>query len=262
VLSNLPNREAVSGESRALYHQFAWAYDLLFDEDVAPFVGAVTETLPTHGVQRGSRILDAGCGTGRYAVELARRGFIVEGVDASPELVAYARQHNVPDGMSVGLSIGDLRNLSASKSFDAVICRGVLNDILDEQDRQAVVERLASSLRTAGVLVLDVRDWFRTTTSVRERPLFEKVVPTGDSTLTFRSAREIDHVDRLVISHEELSAGAQRAHSTFRMRPWSEPELRTALELAGCHVVTVAHGSRVRGDHTISDRILATAVRG
>jgi hypothetical protein len=80
--------------------------------------------------------------------------------------------------------------------------------------------------------------------------------------LTFRSAREVDHVDRLVISHEELSTGRQRAHGTFHMRPWSEPELRTALELAGCHEVTFSPGSRVRGEHTISDRILGTAVRG
>jgi len=39
------------------------------------------ETLP------GAGVLDAGCGTGRYSRELARRGYIVHGVDLSPEVI-------------------------------------------------------------------------------------------------------------------------------------------------------------------------------
>jgi SAM-dependent methyltransferase len=39
----------------------------------------------------GSRVVDVGCGTGRYAVELARLGFEVVGVDESPAMLAHAR---------------------------------------------------------------------------------------------------------------------------------------------------------------------------
>ena len=39
----------------------------------------------------GRRILDAGCGTGRVAIELARRGFEVVGVDADPSMLATAQ---------------------------------------------------------------------------------------------------------------------------------------------------------------------------
>ncbi|GIU87648.1 MAG: hypothetical protein KatS3mg009_2163 [Acidimicrobiia bacterium] len=41
----------------------------------------------------GARVLDAGCGPGRHALELARRGFHVVGVDHSPDFVALAREH-------------------------------------------------------------------------------------------------------------------------------------------------------------------------
>jgi SAM-dependent methyltransferase len=252
---------SVEGE-RPLYHEFAWAYDLLFDDDVAPFTDRVIDVLAADGTGPGSRVLDAGCGTGRYTAELARRGFVVEGVDGSQELVAYGRAHNVPHGIGARLHLGDLRKLAASEAFYAVVCRGVLNDTLDEEDRRAVVTRLAASLRPAGVLILDVRDWLRTVESVRERPLVEKTVETGDVCLTFRSDREVDEAHRLLISREAITAGERTAAGTFRMRPWSEPELRTVLERAGCRRATISSGFRVRRGETISDRIFCSAVRG
>lgn len=253
--------DLTDGRVRPLYHEFAWAYDLLFDDDVAPVTGRVVEIFEAHRIRSASRVLDAGCGTGRYAAALARRGFVVEGVDASRELIAYGREHNVADGTRTRLEVGDLRDLAASATFAAVICRGVLNDLLDERDRYSVVTRLVGSLRPAGVLVLDVRDWLRTVASVRERPVFEKSVHTVDSVLNFRSERTLDEAHRMLISREAITAGERTATGVFRMRPWSEPELRNALELAGCHDVTVSTGSRVRGAHTVADRIFCSAVR-
>jgi SAM-dependent methyltransferase len=48
----------------------------------------VTDLLSATG---GHSVLDAGCGTGRVAVELSRRGFAVTGVDADPEMLEPAR---------------------------------------------------------------------------------------------------------------------------------------------------------------------------
>jgi 2-polyprenyl-3-methyl-5-hydroxy-6-metoxy-1,4-benzoquinol methylase len=132
---------------------------MLFDDDVEPFVGAVVDVLAEHGVRAGSRVLDAGCGTGRYAAALARRGFVVEGIDVSPKLVAYGNEHNILDSHQVNLSVGDLRTAGSAESFDAVVCRGVLNDLLEDAERQAALDRLALVVRPGGVLVLDVRDW-------------------------------------------------------------------------------------------------------
>ena len=44
----------------------------------------------------GARVLDAGCGPGRHALELARRGIAVTGVDLSPDFVARARAAAAP----------------------------------------------------------------------------------------------------------------------------------------------------------------------
>src|SRR5947199_9898291 len=75
---------------RPFYAEYAWAFDLLIDRPVRKEGNAMAAWLRERGVLPGADLLDAGCGTGRYAAELARRGYIVHGVDASPELIDIA----------------------------------------------------------------------------------------------------------------------------------------------------------------------------
>jgi magnesium-protoporphyrin O-methyltransferase len=70
----------------------------------------------------GLRILDAGCGTGAFAVAAARRGAAVVGVDISPRLVALGRER-LPDDLGAGsltLMVGDMLD-PALGAFDHVV---------------------------------------------------------------------------------------------------------------------------------------------
>ena len=69
----------------------------------------------------GARILDAGCGTGALAFELAKRGADVVGVDISPQLIDIA-QKRTPDHMqgTLKLSVGDMLDPSLG-SFDHIV---------------------------------------------------------------------------------------------------------------------------------------------
>ena len=72
---------AVDGLSatRPFYGEFAWAYDYLVARPVDDECAAMAATLHGRGIGPGARLLDGGCGNGRYAVGLARRGFAVTG---------------------------------------------------------------------------------------------------------------------------------------------------------------------------------------
>src|SRR6202030_979493 len=72
-------------EPRPYYHRFGWAYDLLNAEPIEARIQFVVAELERRGVRPPDQILDAGCGTGRYAIDLSARGFRVSGVDQSPE---------------------------------------------------------------------------------------------------------------------------------------------------------------------------------
>jgi SAM-dependent methyltransferase len=65
-------------------------------------------------------VLDAGCGTGRVGIELARRGIDVVGVDADPEMIAAARA-KAPELTWV---IADLAELHLPRRFDVVVLAG------------------------------------------------------------------------------------------------------------------------------------------
>ncbi|MET0920239.1 MAG: class I SAM-dependent methyltransferase, partial [Acidimicrobiia bacterium] len=79
----------------------------------------------------GTRVLDAGCGSGLHAAEMVRQGAKVVGVDSSAELLRLARQR-CPTGAEFHLAdlAGPLPFL-ADASFDAVLCALVMHYLRD-----------------------------------------------------------------------------------------------------------------------------------
>ncbi|MDQ4137470.1 MAG: class I SAM-dependent methyltransferase [Actinomycetota bacterium] len=72
-------------------------------------------------VARGERVLDVGTGTGALALQLARSGATVTGVDLAPALVDTARRLAAENGVEIHYEVGDAENLPyADASFDVV----------------------------------------------------------------------------------------------------------------------------------------------
>jgi len=94
-------------------------------------------------------VLDAGCGTGRVARELARRGLDVVGVDIDPEMLAVARR-KAPD---LDWRLGDLATIQLGRTFDAVLLAGNTMIFLAPGTEGAVLANLARHLRPGGLLI-------------------------------------------------------------------------------------------------------------
>lgn len=73
-------------------------------------------------IRPGASILDVGCGTGRHAVELARRGYMVTGVDISAQMLAKAKDKANAAGVSVEWVHSDATRFCLDKAFDSAIC--------------------------------------------------------------------------------------------------------------------------------------------
>jgi SAM-dependent methyltransferase len=114
-------------------------------------VGFLVETL---GLEPGDRVLDVGCGPGRHAYALGRRGIEVVGVDISARFVELAN-----DGAPAGVTFqrGDARALAFEAEFDAAIslCQGAMGlggpDGALASDRD-VLAGMARALRPGGRL--------------------------------------------------------------------------------------------------------------
>ena len=95
-------------------------------------------------LEPGARVLDVGCGPGRHAHALARRGIEVHGVDISERFVELARR-DAPPGAT--FDVCDARELPFDNEFDAVVslCQGAFG-LVGEED-PSVLEGMARATR-------------------------------------------------------------------------------------------------------------------
>jgi len=107
-------------------------------------------------VPNGTRVLDVGCGVGRWSRRLARRGAQVTGIDLSPTMIAEARRRAEVEGLSrhCHFVTQDLKDLDAGARFDFIVGVTVLQHILDPAALHSAVTRMTDHLEPGGRMVL------------------------------------------------------------------------------------------------------------
>ena len=100
-------------------------------------------------------ILDVGCGTGRHAIELAKRGYTVTGVDLSQAQIQHAREKAEAQGVEVDFQVQDARELPFSDEFDLVIliCEGGFSLMETDEMNYRILEGAARALKNGGKLI-------------------------------------------------------------------------------------------------------------
>ena len=94
-------------------------------------------------------VLDAGCGTGRVAAELARRGIVVVGIDRDPSMIATARRL----APGVRFEVADVADADLGCTFDLVVMAGNVPLFTPAGTQDALVAGCARHLSPAGLLV-------------------------------------------------------------------------------------------------------------
>ena len=107
------------------------------------------------GQDKALKILDIGCGTGRHALELARRGYAVVGVDLSESLLKRAREKAATQGLSVDFRRHDARNLPFAGEFDLAImlCEGAFPLMETDLMNFRILQGAAAALKPGGRLI-------------------------------------------------------------------------------------------------------------
>jgi SAM-dependent methyltransferase len=149
-------------------------------------------------------------------------------VDLSPELIEVAKGSVGDRTGGVSFAVADI-TVPPTARYDAILCRGVLNDIIDDDRRDAVIAAFARALRPHGALIVDVREWGASAERKTREPLFRKRVSTDRGELTFTSITELDAEHRLLLiseRHELVGQGDERVSDyQFVMRCWEREEL-------------------------------------
>jgi SAM-dependent methyltransferase len=111
---------------------------------------------PWLDVKPGTRVLDVGCGVGRWSRLLAARGARVTGVDLSPTMIVQAQRRAAAAGLAERCSfrVQDLAKLELEGQFDVVLGVTVLQHILDPEMLRAAVQGMAARLAPGGRMIL------------------------------------------------------------------------------------------------------------
>jgi SAM-dependent methyltransferase len=94
-------------------------------------------------------VLDAGCGTGRVGIELARRGLDVVGVDLDPDLLERARVK----APGLRWELAGLAGLDLGRTFDVVVMAGNVVGFVAPEERAGAVAGAAAHVAPGGRLI-------------------------------------------------------------------------------------------------------------
>ena len=193
------------------------------------------------GLAPGVRLLDAGCGAGRHALEFARRGYITTGVDLSEEMLELARDR--AKGVSaVTFLEADLRALNLAREFDAAVLLDSTLGLHEDGETVEILRRLSASLVPGGRLVVEVLNRDFVLDEMPARKWLETSVAVILDDVSFHPETSRLRVKRSVAPH-----GEKAAEFAYSLRLYALHELRVLLSLAGFEVIEVAGSIHQRG---------------
>jgi trans-aconitate methyltransferase len=164
----------------------------------------------------GERILDLGCGTGHLTAGIAERGAEVVGLDASPSMVAQARQ-NFP---RLKFMLADGGALRFDDRFDAVFSNAALHWM---KDAPAVIASVARALKPGGRFVLEMGVLGNIATILEA---LRQVLPAAENPWFFPSAAEYATLLEAAGFEIRLMETFERIHALEHpekgMREWLE----------------------------------------
>ena len=247
------------------------AYARFYDLDV----GQVDEDLfviREFAARTGSPILELGCGSGRVLLPLAREGHHVTGVDASPAMLALARQKLAAEGLMSRVSLveQDMRYLDLDSRFSlALVALNSFSHLLTLDDQIASLQRIYEHLNPGGLLLLDLfNPDLERLLDFRGQLVLDKVMADPDSDLRLLKFRTetVDLAEQIIdvtyIIDEVAEQGrVKRTLFPFRMRYLFRHELELLLRYAGYQPEAIYGSYELDAFDGASDRLLAVARR-
>lgn len=123
------------------------------DTEARRQIDFLTRTLDLHPP---GDVFDLNCGDGRHAIEFARRGYRVTGLDLSEELLAQAQKRARKLGLSIRFVRGDMREIPYERTFDLLVNFFTsFGYFRTDEENARVLRGIARALRPGGRFLMD-----------------------------------------------------------------------------------------------------------
>jgi ubiquinone/menaquinone biosynthesis C-methylase UbiE len=178
---------------------------------------------------RGRKVLDLCCGPGRFSVNLAKRKYVVTGVDRTKYLLAKARAAARAAGVRIEWVMQDMRDFVRPDEFDLALSMFTsFGFFAEERENMLVLQNMYSSLRAGGNCVIDVIGKERLSRIFS--PATSDRLPDG--TLLVQLHEAIDNWTRIKNEWILIKRGKAKSYK-FDFRVYSGQELKDRMEQAG-----------------------------
>lgn len=204
--------------------------------------------------------IDLACGTGSLTLELARRGFDVYGLDASPEMLSEAQQKAADAERSILFVCQKMQCMDLYGGVDTAVCMlDSVNHITSAADLQESFRRIAMFLNPGGYFVFDANTVYKHRKILSNNVFvydIEDVYCVWQNRCEPRSGLVSVSLDLF----EHQGTGMYRRSSEhFQERAYSEKQLREMLEKAGLRVEGVWADLSFESPEPETERIIMAA---
>ncbi|MBI4283871.1 MAG: class I SAM-dependent methyltransferase [Chloroflexi bacterium] len=209
------------------YDRFARVYNQHWGNEFVPLALQVLEKLVFTHLPAKARILDLCCGTGQLAQALIGRHYRVTGLDASQEMLRFARE-NAPAGEFI---MADARSFKLPPVYHAVVSTfDSLNHIMSLEELTAVFGNVYAALRPGGLFLFDLN------MAAGYQACWDDnygIVADDHVCVVRLSYRPQERTARFDTTIFYLEEGWQRADVTVMQKCYLAAEVESALDAAG-----------------------------
>lgn len=231
------------------FENFAESYDR--EEYTKGTIGEVDFIEKETGFDKTVEILDIGCGTGRHAIELAKRGYRVTGIDLSESQLAKAREKALKQNVAIDFHRADARHLDFRNRFGMaiLICEGAFPLMETDEMNFAILENARNALEPGGKLILTTFNGLFPFYHSTEKFLNEGGLKTWDhhwDPLTLRDSYSFESVDDS--GNKKTLRGSDRYYMPSEIAWYLKTLSFTDIGIYGCKINAFSRDDKLTPD--------------
>jgi SAM-dependent methyltransferase len=239
-----------------MYERLADLYDLLMkDVDYGSWVDYIEEILRRNSL-KPQLVLDLGCGTGSFCMEMAARGYDMIGVDSSAQMLSCAVQKMKNRDLRDILYLNqDMTAFELYGSVDAVVClMDSINYVTDKEALMRMFDIVRNYLNPDGVFIFDVNTLYRFE-NVFDKNTFYSV----DEDATYIWENRYDGKNRICEFDITLFTKCNELYKRFDEihleKAYEIPELLEIIGACGLQIIDIYDELSFNSPHERSERI-------
>lgn len=222
-----------------IYADFAYIYDkLMYDIDYSRWADYIEEIFKRNN-KKPSLVLDLGCGTGNFCIEMAKRGYEMIGVDISADMLSCAKTKSEEQGVDILYLNQDMTNFELYGTVDTIVClMDSLNYILYKKDIKRMLKLVKNYLNPDGLFIFDVNTPYKFENVFAENVFYDV---SDDATYIWQN-----HYDKKSkICEFELTffikdcEGYKKYDEVHQERSYDKAELSGLINMSGLKLLNV-----------------------